>query len=371
MSGFDTLGAGIGILSGHAGPTFGGRFSRARTILGPLIGGGRSGLTTIAPRPALSVSKRPAPGGTEVVRARTQDRKRAEETAVEVFDALATRRFSRLEGLVGDPVWTLWGDGALLLHPKRELLLALAESQGRASPAPCTKARSYTFLELRAALAQGLPEALDAVLGLKDGLFVSFEVRPKETLPLRFAVAMRPAEKGFLATSLPLPAFDEPAVLGRRPLRADDDIAFTADEVVRRSVLGQAHLLAANRALVAEQLWRNETRTSFDAFVTETSRPPHHLDRADLVFLGTKELQPSALSRVASPKIALEIERSAKDVFGIAFHKLDPRITDTSLARLDPSGGIAEARTSVWTLLVRVEEVGGARHRVAGIFGLT
>ncbi|MBI4814634.1 MAG: hypothetical protein HY791_00150 [Deltaproteobacteria bacterium] len=357
----------MAVLSGRAGPDWAIRIQRARSLSGQVVTSGATGVPALPPRPSTTMLP--------PIKGRPALRRKLEESATKLFDAWSTRRFRRLEAQLDESVWVLWGDGALMQHPRAELLTALANSQGKPTPAPFGKVKSYTFLELRAALARGWPEALDALLRVRDGLLVTFEVRPRDEPPLRLCVSFVETEDGPRAANLPLPPFDEPALLARRALRADEPIAYCAEEIVRRFVLGQDHLLDANRPNAADRLWLSDRLVTFSELVAEAAREPHRLGASNTVLYGTKEVPVAQLRKIAGPKLSLQIEREAPNLFGRALFKLDPRLTETTLATIDGSGALTEERNKVTCLLVRSGEEKvpsggekGARHRVAGVF---
>jgi hypothetical protein len=355
---------GMSLFSGRAGPAWAARAERVRKLLLPAIGDGAPdipGVSAVATEPpAYPRLTPPYPG-----------RALAIEAAENIADAVARRRFDRLAGLIHDELWVLWPNGAMGRHPGDAVLQVLSASAGSRATLRIKEKRSYSFPELKTALARGIPEVLDALLGANGGWTVTIEVETKDSPIGRLMFLISPNARGELrARNLPFGAPDDAHVLSAKPSSFETEELKIADRIVRNVVLGQTSLLRANKNDLMESFWLRDKLAPAEQLATSIAQGPHRIGSAEVVFQGSREAPFRDARRHMPPPVFEEIRRKAPDVLGRAIERLDPRVVVTEMGTLDPATGEVTAAQTAASLIVHVEDraTQNARPRIAGLF---
>jgi hypothetical protein len=353
---------GLSILSGRAGAAWSARAQKLRPFLKTVLGDAPpTGLPVVPFAPARYV-----PGVAPAAPFRSE----AVAAAGEVFDALSARRFRNLEQRLEDAVWVQWPSGAVLHHPRRDLLAQLENRAGRASAIRAKAAQSYTFAELRNVLARGVTEGLDVLLRLRTSIAVTFELEGAHGAEGRGLFSMSQDREGrWRARNLLLAAPDD-AFMASSSLHNEDDAIRLANQVIRRVVLGHAAQIRAARHLLMDELWVRDRRMKPDELARVVGEGPHRLPSAQTVFLGTRIMPFKAAERFAPRGVIHEMRASAPDLYGKTLAAFDPALVIVEIGLLDPASGKISPNQEAGALVLKTEDP--ARHhtrfRIAGLF---
>lgn len=354
---------GIALLTGRAGKPWGARAIRARAFLaGPL--GGAPPQTPAEPFALPSSEARPSPPPVD------PRRPQALERAKDLLDALAVRRFDRLAPMLADPLGVLWPNGSFSFHARDDLLEELSRREGERARINLAAPRSYTFRELRAVLARGVAEALDAVLDLKNSLAVSIQINGGRGPGGRVMLVLALDEaKEWRARTLTFGSPDDAYFASARSHEPRSPDLGIADQIIRHSMLGHGTQLRSLSQHLMPKLWLRDQLLPAEALFEIAEDGPARLGASELVFLETKEGDVRGLSKLVPQAVATKIQQTALETFGLPFERLRARLSTTAFGVLDPSNGRIQPAGSASCLLVRLEEPSGElRPRVAGVF---
>lgn len=352
------------LLSGEAGPPWAARAARVRSMLATVIGRAPPEIEVLPP-------DRDQPFAYPTMLPTNPARPAIEEAAEDLVDAIARRRFSRLDGLLQDDVWAMWPTGHIGRHPKAELLAALAQRDGKPAPLRVDSRASYTFAELKSALAKGLPDLLDVAFGARSGLTVTLGVNGPRGPGGRMMVVMAPSSHGdWRARTLPFGGWDDAHLASVRPSSLSDDIVKAPHKITRCVVLGHGAQLRSLTNLMADPMFVRENLGPKARLADIVGEGPHRIGSAEIVFMGSEEVSMKRLREHGPKGIKEKLEGAAPDAWGRALNRLDPRLVVTQLGQLDAA---TMAVTPVQTSSAVVIEVWDDKRdervrRVAALF---
>ncbi len=353
---------GLALVTGRASKAWNTRAIRARALLAGAVGG----------TPPAAASEPPSPrsdGPPLHMKSASTDRARAVEAARAVVDALGTRRFDRLGDLLGARTWVLWPNGALLRHPGPALLEELQRREGERLPLRITDPKSYTFSELRSALARGVADGLDAVLDLTATTLVTFMVSGGRGPPGRVLLAMAPESGGWRAQTLPLGSPDDAHTASVKLRDLDRPEAAALHPLVRAVVLGHGSLVRANFQHLMPRLWVRDQLVEAEQLARLADDGPPRLGSTEVVFGRVREVELRTLNKLAPKPGLAKLEARAFEDFGQTFDVLSPRLLVVELGLVDPASGKLQAGPPAHGLVVYAEDdAGRARPRVAGLY---
>lgn len=353
---------GLALITGRASKAWNTRAIRARALVAGSIGGAPPTAESEPPSP-------PADPSALHMKVASAERARAVDAARAVVDALGTRRFDRLADLLAQQVWVLWPSGTLLKHPRAALLEEIGRREGERLPLRIADPRSYTFSELRTALARGVADGLDAVLGLSAATLVTFTVTGGRGPGGRTMVVMEPEQGAWKARSLPLGGPDDAHAISAKLRDLDRPEAAALHPLVRAVVLGHGGLVRASYQHLMPRLWVRDQLVEAEQLARLADDGPPRLGSTEVVFGRVREVELKTLNKVAPRPGLAQLEKRAFEDFGQTFDVLSPRLLAVELGVIDPATGKLQPAPPAHGLVVYAEDdAGRARPRVAGLY---
>ena len=342
-----TLQTAFTLLSGEGGPSWSARASRARSLLQQVIGRQPPELEVLPPDQG-SPFEYPRMMPTNPTRAL------AEEAAEDLVDAICRRRFDRLGELLHDQVWAIWPSGHIGRHSRDELLAELKRREGKPAPIRVEGRLSYTFADLKSALAKGLPDLLDVAFGARSALTVTVGLQSRAGDGGRLMLTMAPDQEGqWRSRTLPFGGWDDAHVASARPSTLEDEIPRTAHKVVRCVVLGHGAQLRSLTNRLCDPMFVREDLGPKDRLAALVGHGPHRIGSAEVVFMGSEELPMRELRNHGPRGIEDKLKRAAPDAWGRALPRLDPRLVVTQLGALDAATMTVQPTQTASSVIIR------------------
>jgi hypothetical protein len=352
------------MLTGELGAPFDARSEPIRVALVPNLGGDPPYAPSL-PAEHDGPGLKPLRGDTSGMNARA-----AATAAIEAFFA---NDLERLRTLLADMVWVVWPIGAIGHHSSDEMIDLIEQRRAPARTVSLERIRDDDSASLRARFPRGIARPFEELFALRSGRLVSADLSFDGEWAGRVMILVRPRgrrrDQGWVAGSLPLPAFDH-AVVASKWTRSDYDATAAAGErVVRSLLLGANPRLEADRSFVHSRLWLGEDLIERDQLIAAAASGEHRLEMMDTVFNGTRRRDFSQLKKLIHPRLAERVQESAATLFRQSIRELDAQVTVTELARLDARTmqSTAVGQAVCW-VVHPTDEAGRARPVVAGVF---
>lgn len=355
---------GLGLVTGRTSKAWNTRAIRARALIAGAVGGTPPSAAADPPMPPSDARE-----GRLAMKTAAPARAQAVEAAKDLVDALGRRRMDRLAELLGEQVWVLWPNGNLLRHGRAALAEELASRSGDRLPLRITDPKSYSYAELRTALARGVAEGLDAALDLSESLLVTLHVSGGRGPAGRILLVMHPEPAGWRARSLPLGGPDDAHVLSAKLRELDRPEAAALQPLVRAIILGHGGLVRAHFQHVMPKLWLRDQLVEAEQVARLTDDGPPRLGSTEIVFGRVREVELKRLDQLAPKAGRAKVEGRAFEDFGLELEALSPRLLSVELGTVDPASGRATPGPPAHGLVVLAEDDAGRRRpRVAGLY---
>jgi len=354
---------GLALLSGKAGKPWNARAIRARALIAGALGGAAPTAASEPPSP------RPAPENKLHMKTAPAERAQAVEGARNIVDALARRRFDRLSELLGPEIWALWPNGAIARHPKAALVAEIEQRPGDRLPIKTADPKSYSYAELRSALARGVAEAHDAILELEDSTIVTLHISGGRGPAGRVMFAMTSVDGRWVAKSLAFGAPDDAHVVSGKLKERDANDGAVLGPVIRAVVLGHGSLVRASLQHLMPKLWVRDGLMEAEALAALADDGPARVGSSEVVFGRLREVDLKTIAKIAPKPGLAHIQAKAFEVFGEGFDAIGARLWSMDLGILDPATLKIQAAPPAHGLMIRLEDgAGRPRPRIAGLY---
>ncbi|MEE2900891.1 MAG: hypothetical protein VYC39_01115 [Myxococcota bacterium] len=305
-------------------------------------------------------------------RALGPDRSEAQLAAQQLLEDLFGGRIQEMTTKLASTFWAAWPNGRFLIHKTVDL------NDGLISKHPDWEEkvkfgqwRVYHFGEIKKGLQRGLPEILDAFLGLQNALLVTVTVSVEAQFSVRLMMAMEKAASGdWKSRNLPMVSPDDVQMASISMTSLESATCKRAYTFIRGLVLGHLEPTQTLETYFTPHVWLNNKRYNTSEIRDLLAKEPFFAQSSETGITDISEMSTEKL-RKKVPKLHWEqFEKYLKHTQLRPLVRIRTTALECTVGTYDPKNRTFRNRISVFLVLV-IDEAEGTGHesiKISAIF---